>query len=168
MNTTSRLMLIACLALPFVAACKKEEAAPAAAVQAPLTAPKSSDDNEWSKYLTDVVKRKVEADGIATSPYLYYLPAESTADFQGYYDRQLEKAKLDVARGISEGSLLAYGSPASAKIADLIVAAFPAPTKETPPMKNVKVMFIGAAADSERVKAAVTPYGVEYSFVEAK
>lgn len=168
MNTTSRLMLIACLALPFVAACKKEEAAPAAAVQAPLTAPTTSGDAEWSKYLTDVVKRKVDAEGISVSPYLYYLPAESSPDFQGYYDRQVEKAKLDIARGIVEGNLLAYGSPASAKMADLIVASFPAPTKETPPMKGVKVLFIGASADSERVKAAVTPYGVEYSFIEVK
>lgn len=167
MNTTSRLMLIACLTLPFVAACKKEEA-PVAAVQAPLTAPKGTDDNEWGKYLTDVVKRKVEAEGIAVSPYLYYLPAESSPDFQGFYDRQVEKAKLDIARGITEGNLLAYGSPASAKMADLIVEAFPAPTKDTPPMKGVKVLFIGAPADSERVKAAVAPYNVEYSFVEVK
>jgi hypothetical protein len=167
MNTTSRLMLIACLALPFVAACKKEEA-PVAAVQAPLTAPKGTDDNEWGKYLTDVVKRKVEAEGIAVSPYLYYLPAESSPDFQGFYDRQVEKAKLDIARGITEGNLLAYGSPASAKMADLIVEAFPAPTKDTPPMKGVKVLFIGAPADSERVKAAVAPYNVEYSFIEVK
>ena len=35
-------------------------------------------------------------------------------------------------------------------------------------MKGVKVLFIGDAADSERVKAAVAPSGVNYVFVEAK
>ena len=35
-------------------------------------------------------------------------------------------------------------------------------------MKGVKVLFIGKAADSERVKAAVAPTGADYVFVEAK
>ena len=35
-------------------------------------------------------------------------------------------------------------------------------------MKGVKVLFIGQAADNERVKAAVAPSGVNYVFVEAK
>jgi hypothetical protein len=35
-------------------------------------------------------------------------------------------------------------------------------------MKGVKVLFIGAPADSERVKAAVAPSEATYKFVEAK
>jgi hypothetical protein len=35
-------------------------------------------------------------------------------------------------------------------------------------MKGVRVVFIGDAADGERVKAAVAPAGVDYVFVEAK
>ena len=35
-------------------------------------------------------------------------------------------------------------------------------------MKGVKVVFVGAAADNERVKAAVTPAGVDYVFVQTK
>jgi hypothetical protein len=35
-------------------------------------------------------------------------------------------------------------------------------------MKGVKVLFIGATADGDRVKAAVEPAGVTYVFVEAK
>ena len=35
-------------------------------------------------------------------------------------------------------------------------------------MKGVKVLFLGAAADNERVRAAVEPAGVTYVFVEAK
>jgi hypothetical protein len=35
-------------------------------------------------------------------------------------------------------------------------------------MKGVKVLFIGKPADSDRVKAALAPTGVDYVFVEAK
>lgn len=167
MNTTTRALLIACLALPFVAACNKEGAGDQPAVeaaQAPLTAPKTDSEDEWGAYLVEVVKRNME--GVTSSPYLYTLPPESSADFQGSYDRQLEKAQMDVQRGITEGNLLAYGGPSSTKMADLVVAAF---AKAQPAsMKGVKVLFIGSPADSERVKTAVTPAGVDFKFVEAK
>lgn len=162
MKTTTRLLLIACLALPLLAACKKDEAPKVAAVAA-LTAPTTADENAWNAYLTDVVTRN--ADG-ATGMYAYTLPAADTADFQGDYDRQLEKAQLDVARGGTEGTLLAFGSPTSAKSADLAVASFA--NAEPGTMKGVKVLFLGDAVDSERVKAAVTPTGATYQFVEAK
>ncbi|MGH8077181.1 MAG: hypothetical protein ACREPE_07650 [Lysobacter sp.] len=162
MKITTRLLLIACLALPFLAACKKEEA-PKAPVAAALTAPKNTDEAAWNAYITDVVKRN--ADG-ATNMYAYTLPAADSPDFQGYYDRQLEKAQLDVARGGMEGTLLAYGSPTSAKSADLAVASFA--KAEAGTMEGVKVLFIGDAVDSERVKAAVAPTGATYLFVEAK
>lgn len=162
MKITTRLLLIACLALPFLAACKKEEA-PKAPVAAALTAPKNNDETAWNAYLTDVVKRN--ADG-ATNMYAYTLPPADSADFQGYYDRQLEKAQLDVARGGMEGTLLAFGSPSSAKSADLAVASFAKAEPGT--MGGVKVLFIGSAADAERVKAAVAPTGATFQFIEAK
>jgi hypothetical protein len=162
MKNATRLLLIACLSLPFLVACKKEEQK-VAAVEAPLTAPTTNDENAWNTYLTEVVKRNL--DGV-TNTYVYVLPAEGSPDYQGYYDRQLEKAQTDISRGILEGNLLAFGSPNSTKTADLAVAAF---SKAQPgSMKGVKVLFIGAAADNERVKAAATPAGVDYKFVEAK
>jgi len=161
MKITTRLLLLACLALPLLSACKEE--APAKVEVAALTAPKTADENEWNAYLTDVVKRN--ADG-ATNMYAYTLPVDSSADFQGYYDRQLEKAQLDVARGGMEGTLLAFGSPTSAKSADLAIASFA--NAEAGTMKGVKVLFVGDAADSERVKAAVAATGATYQFVEAK
>ncbi|MFC0678944.1 hypothetical protein ACFFGH_13950 [Lysobacter korlensis] len=166
MNKSTRALLIACLALPFVAACQKEEAQQeqAAVEQAPLTAPTTDDENAWGEYLVEVVKRNME--GVVSSPYLYTLPAETSPDFQGFYDRQLEKAQLDIQRGIVEGNLLAYGGPSSNKTADLVIAAF---QKAQPgSMKGVKVLFIGKAEDNERVQAAVAPAGVDYKFVEAK
>ncbi|MEP6633338.1 MAG: hypothetical protein ABJA62_03935 [Luteimonas sp.] len=161
MNTMTRLMLIVCLALPF-AACKKE--APKQVVAAPLSAPANEDAAAWRAYLSDVVMRNMH--GIANPPFVYMLPGESTPDFADQYERLAEKAKADVARGIVEGNLLAYGSPASAKMADMVAASF----KDVPAntMKGVRVLFIGKAADNERVKAAVAPAGVDYVFIEAK
>lgn len=163
MNTATRLLLIACLALPFTA-CQKDEA-PQQTQAAPLTAPTDpSDRAAWNAYLSDVVIRNM--DGISNQPYVYTLPPETTPDFADQYARQLDKAKSDVARGIISGNMLAYGAPSSGKMADLVVEAF----KDVPPdtMKGVRVLFVGSAADSARVQAAVAPAGVEYKFVEAK
>ena len=161
MKILSRLMLIACLVLPF-AACKKE--APVVTAKPPVAAPKNDDANAWRAYLQDVVPRYMG--GISNPPYVYFLPGESTPDFQAQYDRLAGKAKDDVGRGIVSGNLLAFASPASAKMADMVIEAF----KDVPPgsMKGVKVLYIGKAEDNDRVKAAVAPAGVDYTFVEAK
>ncbi|MGY1457373.1 hypothetical protein ACW5F0_01805 [Luteimonas sp. A534] len=165
MKTISRLMLTACLALPLLAACNKEEA-PVAVVAAPLTAPTTADDGAWRAYVSDVVTRNME--GIANQPFVYYLPAptgDEAAD-TGNYERLQDKAGLDVARGIVRGNMLAYASSDSAKMADIVVESFAAVAPDT--MKGVRVVFIGSAADQERVAAAVAPAGVEFVFVEAK
>ena len=165
MKTTTRLLLTACLALPLLAACKKEEA-PVAQVAAPLAAPTTADDAAWRAYVSDVVTRNM--DGISNQPYVYYLPAASgdEATDAGNYDRLLEKASTDVARGIVRGNMLAYASPDSAKMADIVVAAFTPVAPDT--MKDVRVLFVGSAADQARVAEAVQPAGVNFVFVEAK
>ena len=162
MKLLSRLMLVACLVLPF-AACKKEEAAKPV-VNAPMAAPTNDDMNAWRSYLQDIVPRYMGAG--ANPPYVYLLPGESTPDFNDVYMRLAQKAKEDIGRGIVSGNLLAFASPASAKAADMVVEAF----KDVPPgsMKGVKVLFIGKPADNDRVKAAVAAAGVDYTFVEAK
>lgn len=166
MNTRPRRLLqalfVACLVLPF-AACKKEEA-PKETVAAPVSVPTTDDTAAWRPYVSDVVRRNMG--GITNQPYVYLLPAQSEGDFEGNYERLLEKAKLDVARGIISGNMLAYASPESGKMADIVIESF----KDVPPetMDGVRVVFIGAAADNERVKAVVTPAGVTYAFVEAR
>ncbi len=164
MKTSSRLLLIACLALPFVAACQKEEKKEVAAETAPLTAPTTSDEAAWGAYLTDVIKRNL--DGVSGTTYVYVLPAPDSPTFQRDYDLMLEKSQADMSRGVLPGNLIAFGSPNSAKSADLVVASFAKVDPNT--MKGVKFVFVGDAADNERVKAAVTPAGVNYVFVEAK
>jgi hypothetical protein len=162
MKITTRLLLTACLALPFLGACKKEEA-PKEAEKPALTAPTTSDENAWNAYLTDVVTRNVDG---ASNTYVYVLPPVENADFQGYYDRQLEKAQEDIERGVLANTLIAFGSPNSAKSADLAVAAF---AKAQPgKFEGVRVIFIGSPADNDRVKAAVAPSGAAYKFIEAK
>lgn len=163
MNTIARLLMIAVLALP-LAACNQAEEAPKATEKAPISAPTDDDAAAWRVYVPDVVNRHM--DGVTSAPFVYLLPSEASDDFQGSYDRLLDKARSDVSRGILKGNMLAYASPNSAKTADLIVAAF-ADVKPGK-LKGVKLLFIGKAEDSDRVKAAVEASGVNYVFVEAK
>lgn len=162
MNTMTRLLVIACLALPF-AACKKETA-PVAVEAAPLPAPTTDDVSAWRAYVTDVAKRHM--DGVNNSPYVYFLPGEASEGFGGQYERQLEKVEGDLGRGIIEGNMLLFASPSSTKAAELAVTGFSQVQPGT--MKGVKVVFIGKPEDGEKVKAAAEPAGVNFVFVEAK
>ena len=163
MNNTMRAMLIASFALAFTA-CKKEEAAPVVEAQQALVAPAADDDAGWKKYLQAVAVQNMG--NISNSPYLYYLSPESDPEFAAKYERQVESATQAVARGIQPGNMLAFGSSASAKMADMIQAVF----KDVSPdsMKGVRVVFIGKAADNARVQSIIQPTGAEYIFVEAK
>src|SRR5690606_24275655 len=71
--------------------------------------------------------------------------------------RMLEKAQTDIARGILSGNMLAYASPASAKMADIVIASFEGVEPDT--MKGVRLVFIGKPAAGGRVRAAVDPAG---------
>ena len=161
MKSMNRLMLLACLVLPF-AACKKEEEVQVE--RAPVAAPTTDDKTEWNAYLQDQVPRHME--GITTNPFIYRVPAETNPDDPEEFNRLQEKAQQDVARGIVKGNMLAYAGRDPARTADLVVSAF----ADVPPgsMNGVRVLYIGDAANSERVKAAVEPAGVEYVFVQAR
>ena len=162
MNTMTRSLVIACLALSF-AACKKEEA-PKAEVAAPLSAPTTDDATAWRAYVNDVATRNM--DGVNNSPFVYFLPSDKAEGFGGLYERLLQKLEEDLGRGIQEGNMLVFASPAQEKTTEMVETAF----KPVPPgsMKGVKVIFIGTPILGERVRAAVEPAGVKYIFVEAK
>lgn len=162
MNTMTRLLVIACLVLPFTA-CKKEEA-PKAEVAAPLSAPTTDDVTAWRAYVNDVATRNM--DGVNNSPFVYFLPGEKAEGFGGLYERLLEKLEQDLSRGILEGNMLVFASPAQEKTTEMVEVAF----QPVPPgsMKGVKVIFVGTPILGERVKTAVAPAGVNYIFVEAK
>lgn len=148
--------------------CKKEEAVETAPVE--LVAPAGTDDNEWKAYLGQVIGRNQE--GVTDRVFSYYLPmgasepAEGDQDGKTMYDRQLENVNAVVQRTVLPGNMLAFGSPDSAKMADLIVAAFAGADANA--VKGSQVLFIGKPEDAERVKAAVEAAGARYIFIEAK
>jgi hypothetical protein len=156
--------ILAALSLLFVfAGCAKKEEAPAADV--PLHAPASqTDDKGWKAYFQDVINRNSQ--GVTDRSMAYYLPPPGGADYEGMYARQLSGVSDTVARGVLPGNLLAFMSPDSTKMADLVVSAFKNPSAGS--MKGVIIIFVGKAADNDRVKTAVTATGATYRFVEAK
>ena len=162
MKNTMRVLLAASMVLA-VTACKKEEA-PVVEAQQALVAPAKDDDAGWKKYLQAVAVQNMG--NITASPFLYYLPPASDPEFAAKYDRQVESATAAIGRGIQPGNMLAFGSSASAKMADLIETGFKDVQADS--MKGVRVVFIGAAADNARVQTIVQPTGADYIFVEAK
>src|SRR5690606_38659840 len=120
---------------------------------------------EWKKYLAAVVMQNMQ--GVKSNrPYMYFVPGGD--DGKAVMDRsnQLDNVSVAVARGVLPGNMLAFGGPDSAITADLIVDAFRDAGAGT--FKDVTVLFVGAQADSERVKEALAPAGATYRFAEMK
>lgn len=163
------LMMSAGLAL-VLSACDGDKpadsaAAAAPAAQAAVTVPTDpADDRAWRMYLTQVVKQNME--GIRNSPFMYYLPAATVADFQDQFDRQADQVAGVVAQGVLPGNMLAFGGPEYAKMADLIIEAFTGASEGS--MKDVRVLYIGTAADAERARSVVELTGATFVVVEAK
>lgn len=135
-----------------------------------LTAPANGDDAAWKSYLGQVAGQ--HQDGITGQPIGYYLPKNSSEpspqdqDGKTQYDRQLENVQGAIERTVTPGNLLAFGSPDSAKMADLMVASFTGAKPDA--VKGSIVLFIGKAEDSARVQPLVEAAGGKYIFVEAK
>jgi hypothetical protein len=164
MNSILRSLVIAA-ALVAVAACGKQQEAPkqAAAPQV-LSAPTDGNEQNWKLYLAAVVKQNME--GIRNSPYMYYLPPSTVEDFEAQYGRQLDNVADTIARTVLPGTMLAFGSPESTRMADLISEAFKG--ADAGSFKGVRVLFIGKAEDEARVREAVEPSGADFVFVEVK
>lgn len=155
-------LLIGSLAVLLAGCESKEEkakaekaAARAAAAEAAMVVPTTSDSLAWRTYLTEVVKRNME--GIKNPPFMYFLPAPDTENFDDVFRRQADNVGGVIARGVLPGNMLAFGSPSSEKLADLVIDAFDFAQKES--MNGVKVLFVGKPADFDRVRAAVEPSG---------
>lgn len=163
-------MLFALIALGLAACAKQEEAAPKAKAPVELVAPQNGDDAQWKEYLGKVVAQNMA--GVTDRVFPYYLPAGSTApnpeDREGksMYDRQLENVASAVQRTVLPGNMLAFGSPDSATMANLIEAAFNGAKADA--LSGSQVLFIGKPEDNERVRAAVEAAGARYIFVEVK
>lgn len=135
-------------------------AAEAAALAAPLVAPTNSDSLAWRNYLTEVVKRNMQ--GVDSPPFMYFLPGEDTENFEDVYSRQVDNVGGVLARGVLPGNMLAFGSPSSAKLGDLMEEAFSYADKDS--LKDVKVLFVGRQEDVERVRNVVEESGATFVF----
>ena len=164
------LILASCVAL---SACVSgdDEAAHKVVVAAPVPrAPAGTDDKQWKLYLQQVVSQNMG--GVTDRVFPYYLPANSTVptpgdvDNRSQYDRQLENVTTVMSRTVLPGNMMVFGSPDSAKMADLILAAFSGAQKDA--LKGSQVLFIGKPDDGARVKTAVEAVGAKYIFIEAK
>jgi hypothetical protein len=166
MKNLFRIAVLLTLPLLAISACKKEEAAkPAAVAAAPVTMPTDPNDTAaWKNYLVSVAKQNME--GVRQRPYMYYIPAGDTPEIQDQVDRQISDVTDVVGRGILPGNMIAFGSPDSTRLADGIIEAFKVARPNS--LKDVRVLFIGAAADEQRVREAVAPSSADFVFVEAK
>ena len=145
---------------------KIAEAAAAAEAAKPVPMPTDpANKAAWQGYLVKTVMQHME--GVKTNhPYMYYVPGGSGADQEGTRKDQLDNVSTTVQRGVLPGNMMAFGGPDSKLTADLITAAFKDAGDGT--LKGVVVLFVGAPADSERVKDAIGKSGAEFRFVEMK
>lgn len=174
MSKIIRFVMLAAVSAIVLGACgqsdedkqKAAEAAAAAEAAKPVAAPAANaGDVAWKPYLVKVVQQNMK--GVKTDrPFMYFVPAGDSDDIKDKRQRQLDSVSDAVARGVLPGNMMAFGGPDSTTTADFIVAAF----KDAQPgsFKDVVVLFIGAAADQDRVKQAVSPSGADFRFVEAK
>jgi len=182
MNKYTFRLILAALATLLLSACgpseeDKQKAAEAAAQEAKLLAEQAAlvlphdatDKAAWQKYLTAQVTHFMRLNPTAVKtnhPYMYYVPTGDGADQQNSRKDQLENVKTTVGRGVLPGNLMAYGGPNSSLTADLIVEAFKEAQEGS--LKGVVVLFVGARADYDRVKDAVTKSGASYEFAELR
>ena len=155
-----------------LAACGKKGADSAAtdASGDVLTVPTDGKDESWRKYC-GLITAQYQAQ-ITGQMITYYLPRASMEPDQkdnltaSKYSRQMEQVQGAVQRTVLPGNMLVFCSPDSKTMSDLIVEAFVAPPKDA--LKDSKVLFIGKADDSERVKIAIEAASATLVFVEAK
>ena len=166
---TISLMLAACAMTLVLSACNKSEEETAAPVEQAAEAVSlpaaGSDAVAWKKYLAAVVMQNMQ--GVKSSrPYMYFVPGGDDGKAEVDRSNQLDNVQITVARGVLPGNMLAFGGPVSAKTADLIIDSFADAGAGT--FKDVTVLFIGAQADSDRVKQALAASSATYRFAEMK
>jgi hypothetical protein len=169
MISKSLAILVAACAMTFALTACDTQKAPETVVEekaevVPVPAP-GSDASAWKKYLAAVVMLNME--GVKSNrPYMYFVPAGDDGKAQLDRSNQLDNVKIAVSRGVLPGNMLAFGGPDSKTTADLIVDAFQDAQAGT--FKDVLVLFVGAQADSDRVKDSLATVGATYRFAEMK
>ena len=169
LNKSLSILLATCAMALMLSACGEKEAEQQAVVEeavevVALPAP-GSPPADWKKYLAAVVMQNMQ--GVkSTRPYMYFVPGGTDGKAEVDRSNQLDNVSLAVSRGVLPGNMLAFGGPESATTANLIIDSFQDAGEGT--FKEVTVLFVGAQADSDRVKEALVKTGATYKFAEMK
>ena len=134
---------------------------------AAIATPTTSDDKLWKPYLAQQIGKHMDV--VSDRLFSYYLPADNAtveADGRTKYDRLSEGVTAAISRTVLPGNLLAFGSPDSKRMADMIVSAFSGAKPDA--LKGSHVLFIGKAEDSARIQPLVEASGAKYIFEEVK
>jgi len=123
-----------------------------------------TDKKAWNKYINYVAGQHMSR--IRGRPTSFYLASSQEPEWEGRLQGMHESVANSLARGILPRSLVIFASPDYTAMADLMVAEFEVTQPGT--LRDVRILFIGAAEDEERVRAVVEPTGAEFVFHEAK
>ena len=162
MRTFAVIALIA-LAASGLSACNKSQPAQQAVQPAQVSKPANPNDMKgWKAYLVQVVQTHMQ--GINNPPYMYFIPAGDDPDTVAARGRTQDTLNGVVAATVLPGNMIAAGGPDSSLTADALTTAF----KNAQPgsFKGVAVLFVGNAADRDRVKAALAPSGADFRFAQ--
>jgi hypothetical protein len=146
-----------------LSACNKGQQNEQAAQTEQATKPSSpSDMKGWKTYLSQIVQAHMQ--GINNTPYMYFIPAGDDPDTTAARGRTQDTLNGVIATTVLPGNMIAAGGPDSGKTADALVTAF----KNAQPgsFKGVVVLFVGNAADKDRVQQAIAPSGAEFRFAQ--
>lgn len=153
------LLLLVCASLA-IGACQKAADDQVATRLAPPT--DINDTEGWKKYVQDVVKTYIPA-GQSARPFVTFVEAAPTEERTNQF---ITNTRNFLLRGVAEGTLLPFASPDSALMADIVEQAFREP--QAGKLKGSKVLFIGTAEYRDRVREAVTAWGADFAFHEAR
>ncbi|MGN6312981.1 MAG: hypothetical protein ACTHMO_04370 [Rhodanobacteraceae bacterium] len=163
MRKIAFIIAIALTATFTLSACNKSQQSDQPAQAAQVSKPAKPDDIKgWQAYLTQIIQAHMQ--DIQNSPYVYFVPAGDTPDDQAARGRVQDTLNGVVAQTVLPGNMIAAGGPDSAKTADVLIAAF----KNAQPgsFKGVAVLYIGDAADKDRVQQAIAPSGADFRFAQ--
>lgn len=160
---------LAALLLSGLAACdqqgKGNEDVKASAGPAEVHPPADPTDKKaWSAYISSVARENMSR--MRGRPTSFFLASSQEPEWEGRLEGLHESIGGSLARGILPRSLVIFASPESTALADVMVEEFEAAQPGI--LRDVRILFIGAAEDEERVRAAVEPTGAEFVFHEAK
>ena len=172
MMKTFRLVLAAGIAFGLAACQKAEEAKPveqAAAPKVVLTTPTDGNPEAWKAFLSQELQPHI--DRRFRRPFVYFIPdvvsdAPDAEAQQRQFDAQLENVENTIGRGVQAGSMLAFGGPNSAKVAEVIETAFKFAGPKS--LKGVRVVVVARPEERARVEAAVLPTEPEFIWIDVK